>query len=185
MVLFIFFSSHIAQLLSQRHGRYQRPLTSQPRRRRAGPLNPYLHRSHPSQRNETLKHVASTLVMPLLDRIQVLFFFFLRASCCRQRKTSLTSLSRVPTNITHSLHSPLPRRNPILPTLPSLCALRLARVRPSACRVTEDGGEHSRYTQPIVLPFSLSALFFFSFPRSYLFHPSGPSPDMRAIPSQG
>lgn len=54
----------------------KRPLTSQPRRRRAGPLNPYLHRSHPSQRNETLKHVASTLVMPLLDRIQVLFSFF-------------------------------------------------------------------------------------------------------------
>lgn len=76
MVLFIFFSSHIAQFLSQRRGRYQRPLTSQPRRRRAGPLNPYLHRSHPSQRNETLKHVASTLVMPLLDRIQVLFSFF-------------------------------------------------------------------------------------------------------------
>lgn len=54
----------------------KRPLTSQPRRRRAGPLNPYLHRSHPSQRNETLKHVSSTLVMPLLDRIQVLFSFF-------------------------------------------------------------------------------------------------------------
>lgn len=41
-VMFIFFSSHIAQLLSQRHGRYQQPRKSQPRRRRAGPLNPYL-----------------------------------------------------------------------------------------------------------------------------------------------
>lgn len=38
----------------------------------------------------------------------LVLFFFLRASCCGQRKTSLTSLSRVPTNITHSLHSPLP-----------------------------------------------------------------------------
>jgi hypothetical protein len=68
--------------------------TSQPRRRRPGPLNPYPPRTHPlrkgCQRNKTLKRVASTLVLPLFGR--GVFFIKknppLQANCHGRRRTS-------------------------------------------------------------------------------------------------
>lgn len=174
-----FFSSHIAQLSSQSHGRYQQRLTSQPRHRRAGPLNPYLHRSHPSQRNETLKHVRSTLVLSLLDRIQVLSSFSCGQAAVdgQGRAEPLNTTLPLPANNTLIASHTIPVTKSDSPDIAfTLCpaSSQSTTIRLSCHRRWR--GASTLHTALLPL-----GLVFFSFPS----HPSGPFPDMRVIPPQG